>query len=140
MLLLRIILKLNPVRRKSRQRERINDYIRASDSHPTALEVYEALRKEFLSLSVGNLYRNIGILVEEGRVRRRIFRDGVERFDAIIEPHYHFICERCGRITDFEMAPQQSIMKKARAMSKHTISDHTITFYGTCRKCGGKKS
>lgn len=138
--MLRIILNLTPVRRKSRQREQIYEYIRASERHPTALEVYGGLRKELPSMSVGNLYRNLGVLIEEGRVRIRIFNDGVERFDAIIEPHYHFICERCGAITDFEMPPQRSIMKKARAMSKHTISEHTITFYGTCRKCGGKRS
>jgi Fur family transcriptional regulator, peroxide stress response regulator len=130
---------MNPVRRKSKQREQIYEFIRASDSHPTALEVYTALRKEMPALSMGNLYRNIGILVEEGRVRRRIFRDGVEHYDAIVVPHYHFICERCGRVADFEMPPQESMVKKARAMSKHTITDHTINFYGTCEKCGRKR-
>ncbi len=130
---------MKAVRRKSAQRERIYGVIRGSDRHPTALEVYEALKKEIPSLGMGNLYRNIGILVEEGRVRRRVFPDGVERFDAVVTPHYHFICDACGGITDFEMPPQESVMKKARALSKHAITGHTINFYGTCAKCGGKK-
>jgi Fur family peroxide stress response transcriptional regulator len=131
---------MKPVRRKSAQRERIYGVIRASDRHPTALEIYEALKKEIPSLGMGNLYRNIGILVEEGRVRRRVFPDGVERFDAVVTPHYHFICEVCGGITDFDMPPQESVMKKARALSKHAITGHTINFYGTCATCGRKKS
>ncbi len=126
---------MKPVRRKSRQRERIYEFIRSRMDHPAAHNVYEALKKETPSISLGNVYRNINILVEEGRITRREFGDGAEHYDAIPGLHYHFICDTCKTITDFPMQSQELITKKAREMSKHSISGHTIQFFGTCEKC-----
>ncbi|MBN2160531.1 MAG: transcriptional repressor [Spirochaetes bacterium] len=122
-------------RRNSKQRERIYQFVRSRIDHPTAQHVYRALKKEIPSLSLGNVYRNISILVEEGRITRREFGDAIERYDAIPGPHYHFICDTCKRVIDFPMPIQELITKKARGMTKHRISSHTIEFYGTCEKC-----
>ncbi len=124
-----------PPRRKSRQRERILDLIRASVDHPTAQRVYETLKKEMPSLSLGNVYRNIDILIEQGQIQRRSFGDGVDHYDAITETHYHFVCERCGTATDFPMPLQDRITEKARQMSGLTITGHTIQFFGICDAC-----
>ncbi len=107
--------------------------------HPTAQSVYETLKKEMPSISLGNVYRNINILVEEGRITRRDFGDGIEHYDAIPGLHYHFICDTCKAVTDFPMPLQDLITKKARGMSKHRISGHTIQFYGTCDACRKRK-
>lgn len=130
---------MKSVRRKSIQRERIYEFIRSRMDHPTARSVYEALKKEMPSISLGNVYRNINILVEEGRVTRREFNDGIEHYDAIPGLHYHFICDTCKTVTDFPMQPLDIIMKKARGVSRHSISGHTIQFHGTCDKCMKRK-
>ncbi len=130
---------MKPVRRKSRQRERIYEFMQSRMDHPTAHSVYEALKKEMPSISLGNVYRNINILVEEGRITRREFGDGIDHYDAIQGLHYHFICDTCKTVTDFPMQPQDLIMKKARGMSKHRISGHTIQFFGTCDTCRKRK-
>ncbi|HPA71511.1 MAG TPA: transcriptional repressor [Spirochaetota bacterium] len=124
-----------PPRRKSRQRERIYELISASMEHPTAQRLFETLKKEMPSASLGNVYRNINILVEEGRVQCRMFGDGVEHYDAITGSHYHFICERCRTVTDFTMPLQEEITAKARTMTGNTITGHTIQFFGICDAC-----
>ncbi|HNR88821.1 MAG TPA: transcriptional repressor [Spirochaetota bacterium] len=126
------------VRRKSRQRERIFEYIQASMDHPSAQQVYDALREEMPALSLGNVYRNIRILIEEGRIVARDFGDGIERFDAITGTHYHFVCERCKRVSDFSMPVQERLTEAAQAVSAHSIRGHTIQFFGVCRDCGKK--
>jgi Fur family peroxide stress response transcriptional regulator len=126
---------MKPVRRKSKQRERIYEFIQSRMDHPTAQHVYEALKREIPFISLGNLYRNINILVEEGRITRREFGDGMEHYDAIPGPHYHFICDTCKKITDFPMPTQDLITEKARKMTRHSISGHTIQFFGTCENC-----
>ncbi len=126
---------MKPVRRKSRQRERIYEFIRSRMDHPTAQHVYDALKKEMPSISLGNVYRNINILVEEERLTRREFGDGMERYDAIPGSHYHFICDTCKTVVDFPMMSQDLINKKARGMTQNHISGHTILFYGMCDKC-----
>ena len=130
---------MTPLRRKSKQRERIYEFIQSRMDHPTAQTVYETLKKEIPSLSLGNVYRNIKILVEEGRVTRREFGDGIEHYDAIPGLHYHFICDTCKTVTDFPMPIQDMITKKAKDMTKHSISGHTVQFFGTCDKCRKRK-
>jgi len=128
-------------RRKSAQRERIYDTIRSNKAHPTALEVYERLKREMPSLSLGNVYRNIAILLEEGRIQGGEFGSGIVRYDAVTGSHYHFVCERCGRVSDFAMPAQDEITATARRYSPHRIAGHTIRFFGVCAECAaGTKS
>jgi Fur family transcriptional regulator, peroxide stress response regulator len=126
---------MKPIRRKSKQRERIFELIQTSSEHPTAQKIFEILKNEIKSPSIGNVYRNIRILIEQGLIISRDFGDGIEHFDATTQIHYHFICEKCKSVSDFIMPVQESITKKAQKISKHTIMCHTIHFYGICKKC-----
>ncbi|MBN2346344.1 MAG: transcriptional repressor [Candidatus Aminicenantes bacterium] len=130
---------MKKARRKSCQRERIFQVIKESGDHPTALQVYESLRREMPSLSLGNVYRNIAILLEEGRIQGGEFGSGTVRYDAVTRSHYHFVCERCGSVSDFAMPPQEEITEAARRLSPHRISGHTIRFFGVCAGCAAKK-
>ncbi len=126
---------MNTNRRKSAQRKKIYSIIKNSFSHPTALYVYDTLRNEMPSVSMGNVYRNIKILIEEGRIKCREFGDGVEHYDAKTDLHYHFVCEKCNGISDFNMPVQNDIERIAKENSKNIISGHTIQFFGLCEKC-----
>lgn len=132
---------MKSVRRKSRQRDLIFNLIQSGQDHPTAHMIFVMLKKEIRSASMGNVYRNIRILMEEGMIVSRDFGDGVERFDAITHAHYHFICEQCKSVSDFAMPVQESITGEAQKLTKHAIRGHTIQFHGICEKCrrsGGK--
>jgi len=126
-------------RRKSRQREKIYEVIRASKAHPTAQEVYDALKKEMPSISLGNVYRNIAILLEEDRLQGGEFGSGTVRYDAFTAAHYHFVCERCGRVSDFAMPAQDGITAAARRYSPHRVTGHAIRFFGVCAGCAAGK-
>ena len=127
------------LRRRSAQREKIYTIIKARADHPTAAQIYDALRKESPAAGMGNVYRNIKILIEEGRVKRREFGDGVEHFDAITDLHYHFVCEVCGAITDFPLPVQADLEAAARKLTGKAITGHTIQFFGVCETCAGKR-
>ena len=42
---------------------------------------------------MGNVYRNINILIENGLIQASEFGDGIVHYDAIVSIHYHFICK-----------------------------------------------
>jgi Fur family transcriptional regulator, peroxide stress response regulator len=126
-------------RRKSKQRERIFEIITEDRTHPTAQTVYDILRKEMPTVSLGNVYRNIRILVEERRIECRNFGNGIEHYDAILGLHYHFVCEQCKTVTDFPMSLQDDLVENAKKMTRHTIIGHAIQFFGICDKCKRKK-
>lgn len=125
--------------RKSQQRERILQSLRETKNHPTAESLYLQLKKEIPGLSLGTVYRNLKVLLDQGLVQKLPFGSGQDRFEAKIPPHYHLVCEQCGVVKDFDMAEYTSINKQAAAQSDFKISRHRIDFFGLCKKCQRNK-
>lgn len=119
----------------SRQREAILRYLRSTTSHPTAEKIYITIREEFPKLSLGTVYRNLHLLAEHGDILRLNCGDGVEHFDAIVEPHNHFVCRTCGSIHDLQMNATDSIDREAEKHFSGKIEGHEVYFYGTCNQC-----
>ena len=121
--------------RYSRQRERIYETVRASREHPTAQMVYDALRPELPSLSLGTVYRNLQQMAAEGRL---VQLDGpVARFDAVVTPHTHLCCARCGRVAD-GMLPYDAALDRSASEEGWSITGHSLLFTGICPACAGK--
>lgn len=124
--------------KRSKQRERILELLGQTEIHPTADWLYHKLKKEFPSLSLGTVYRNLNILVEQKRIQKLPFGSTHDRYEIIKNPHYHLVCEACGRVQDFDMPQYAEINKQAQKMSGFNISRHRIDFFGTCDKCQHK--
>ncbi|MBN2246073.1 MAG: transcriptional repressor [Candidatus Aminicenantes bacterium] len=125
--------------RKSRQRNKILEILENTKTHPTADWIYDKLKKDFPKLSVGNVYRNLNILVEQGLIRRIDFGSTFDRFDAVRTPHYHFICEQCGAVIDLDLSYDDQLNQKAMETSGFSVYNHKIQFYGLCDKCKNKQ-
>jgi Fe2+ or Zn2+ uptake regulation protein len=108
------------------------------DSHPTADEIYTIVRRKIPRISLGTVYRNLNVLVEQGFVQRLPLEGDVDRFEATISPHYHCICEKCGKVEDFHMPHPVDINKQAEVFCKFSITRHRIDFYGICSDCREK--
>jgi Fur family peroxide stress response transcriptional regulator len=103
--------------------------------HPTAAWIYERLKKEIPDLSMGTVYRNLNILIEQGLVRKIDFGSTFDRFDANIDPHYHFVCEKCGAITDLDLPIDASLNEWVNDKTQFKAKRHRIEFYGLCNRC-----
>jgi Fur family peroxide stress response transcriptional regulator len=91
-------------------------------------------------LSLGTVYRNIGILRQDGAVSSVGVVAGEERFDGTVEPHPHFVCERCGAVIDLEPDIQSEINIKLSIEIPGCIIDKRKTvFYGICMACGNTR-
>lgn len=123
----------------SRQREAVLNYLRSTTSHPTAENVYLTIRNEFPKISLGTVYRNLNLLADHGEILRISCGDGVEHFDAAIEPHNHFICRECGKILDLKIKSMDVIDREAEKGCSGKIEGHELYFYGTCNQCLSKK-
>lgn len=121
--------------RRSRQRDRILEILERSRTHPTANWIYDRLRREFPDLSMGTVYRNLGMLVEQGLVNRIDFGSTFDRYEARILPHYHFICESCGSVSDLEVPVDETLTRKLGEATGFKATRHEIRLYGTCGKC-----
>jgi Fur family peroxide stress response transcriptional regulator len=124
--------------RRSRQRERMLQILRSTESHPTASWLYARLRREFPSLSLGTVYRNIGILIEQGLIKKIASGSTFDRLDANIEPHYHFVCEVCGAFHDLQIPPGGVLTRRMKVPRGFSITSHVIELHGVCAKCAAK--
>jgi len=121
--------------KRSKQRDRILELLRTTDTHPTASWIYDRLKKEFPDLSLGTVYRNLNILIEQDLIRKIDFGSTFDRYDANTSQHYHFICERCGSITDLKMSIDDELNKRVDMDTNFKTERHRIEFYGLCDNC-----
>lgn len=123
---------------KSRQREAIITYLMSRHDHPTAEQIYSALREDFPNISLGTVYRNLTLLLELGKIQKISCGDASVHFDGNVNPHNHFICTECNCISDLQMENLDFINVLAGSHFNGSIEGHNIYFYGKCHKCMGK--
>src|ERR1700730_11089024 len=82
------------------QRYVVLDYLVRHPVHATEDDIHRAVNRSDLRASRATVYNNLHALAKAGLVRE-VHLDGKSvRFDANVERHHHFICERCGRVED----------------------------------------
>ncbi len=123
----------------SRQREAIQEYLQSTTAHPTADIVYENVRKEFPQISLGTVYRNLNLLVSIDEAIKIASKDGSDRFDARVSPHYHFVCSECGCVKDIPMSLLSGVEEEANDFTQDIIMGHEIMFRGICQNCYEEK-
>ncbi len=125
--------------RMTNQRQVILEEIMKMESHPTADEVYERVRKRLPKISMGTVYRNLDILATFGLINRIEPGHLQMRFEGNLRDHYHVTCIRCGKIHDAETEPLgdtlQNLESALGRMTKHGIFAHRLEFIGLCKEC-----
>lgn len=123
------------MRKYSRQREGILQYLSGTKEHPTADVVYTKLRDIYPNISLGTVYRNLSLLAESGEIQKISCGDGSEHFDYNAAPHYHFRCRECGCVKDVPMEGFEKLNELAAAGFDGLIEGHKVLFYGICGVC-----
>lgn len=124
-----------PALKYSRQREAIKEYLANTKDHPTADTVYMNVRNAFPNISLGTVYRNLSLLVDQGEAIKVESQDGCDHFDATCTPHYHFVCRKCNRIIDLNLPNLDHINTLANANFNGIVESHTALFIGLCEEC-----
>ena len=123
------------IRRETKQREAILNVVRNSDSHPTADWIYDQVRKVIPNISKGTVYRNLRILLEDGKISDLKLEGSVGRYEGNQNNHYHFLCERCGRIFDLDEPVDHSIEYRVASKTGFKVKGHHLELIGLCPDC-----
>ena len=123
----------------SRQREIILETLKEVNIHPTAEELYKLVNRKYPKISKSTVYRNINILVESNVISKIKMLSGADRFDYICKEHYHAICEKCGKVFDFDYSFNKKELKEIIKNQTGIITDaDNIAIYGICEECNSK--
>ena len=119
----------------SRQREAILDNLKSRVDHPTADMLFQSLRKDDPKISLGTVYRNLGLLAELGRINKISAQNGIERYDYNTNEHYHFSCKACSKLIDLPADIAKDLNDKAVHDDIGMVENHSLIFYGYCKEC-----
>ncbi len=119
----------------TRQRELIYRIVTAAPEHRTAEEIYDLAREEIPSLARGTVYRNLGLLVQAGQIRKLEMDGAPARYDRDPLTHPHLICQRCGRVEDLTM-PEALLAPLAEDLGE-PITGYELKLYHICPACRG---
>jgi Fe2+ or Zn2+ uptake regulation protein len=125
--------------RMTHQRQVILEEVQKVDTHPTADEVYEMVRKRLPRISLGTVYRNLEILSTSGLIQKIGPPSSQMRFDGITKNHYHIRCIHCGRVEDAPIETVDKLENAIREISDYSIIGHKLEFIGICPRCEEKR-
>ncbi len=121
--------------RQSHQRIAILQFLMLNDIHPTADDIYNALKNEYPTMSLTTVYNTLKALSDAGAIEMLKIERENARFDFPKIPHSHFRCRSCGKILDISELPD--ILKYVPKGSYH-IENVEVYFQGLCDECFNK--
>lgn len=114
------------------QRQKILDIIYNSNKHFSVEEIYDQVVKDIPNISLGTVYRNLDILVDQNMIRAIHILNQPVRYDNNLEHHDHLVCKKCLEIKDI---PQIKLDYSKLNNVSDKIDSHTLFLYHTCDKC-----
>ena len=86
--------------RPSAQRVAVAEYVLGTTAHPSAEQVWSAVKPSCPVLSRATVYNTLHLLVRRGLLRELVLAEGKVVFDPKLDRHHHFIDDRTGAIED----------------------------------------
>ena len=112
--------------------------LRAVSSHPhcTAEEVAERVRAEIGSISRQAVYDALGILADNGLIRRIQPAGSPALYERRVgDNHHHLICRTCGKTADVDCAVGDAPCLTPADNAGYQIDEAEVIFWGTCPEC-----
>ncbi|MCI9284587.1 MAG: transcriptional repressor [Muribaculaceae bacterium] len=116
----------------SAQRIVILRYLMEHRIHPTVDEIHTSLQAEHPTLSRTTVYNTLKLLAASGAIR--CLEMGVAegaRWDYAEAEHAHFVCTRCGSVTDMPLAGASF----PTVPGGYEVESVALSFKGVCPQC-----
>jgi len=122
------------------QRLAIVSILSKSENHPSVENIHVQIKKDFPTMSLATVYRNIVLIKSLGEVLELGFPDGSNRYDGNKPyPHPHVICIRCKKIVDPDLDSLDEMKKEVGLETNFKILNHRLDFFGLCSNCKAEK-
>lgn len=98
--------------RYTAQRGAVFDYLETVQTHPTAEDVYRAVRRRLPRISLATVYKALEALVEARLATKLTNGDGSARYDCRGEDHYHLRDVSTGEVRDLPVEFDPHLLSK----------------------------
>ena len=117
------------------QRRTILEALAARTDHPTADQIYEAIKDLLKGVSKTTVYRVLETFVSLGIVRKVSNPEAKARFDADTSRHHHATCLHCGLVMDVHDQDLNKLKFPVHIENGFEFVDYSINFTGLCTHC-----
>ena len=117
------------------QRLAICNFILSRKDHPTAEQIYEGLRNEYPTISLGTIYKTLHLLKDLGLIQELGFNEGSVRYDPDMELHINMVCSKCGIISDYKAEKVEKLWNAIISDLRIKPKGQRIDIYYECNNC-----
>lgn len=118
------------------QRVAVYEYLSRVEHHPTAEEIYLAVKPKMPRISLATVYKNLEALTKCEVVSKLTYGDGAARYDIRTDHHHHTRCLACGKVWDLEAAESSAWLKGIKPpQAGFEVKDYRLEILGHCRDC-----
>lgn len=119
--------------RNTRQRTAILESIETAARPLSPAEIHGMARAGIPALGLATVYRNIRMLIDDGRIREVDLPGESPRYEiANLGHHHHFKCRQCERVFD---VAECTMDWNHLAPAGFSVEAHDVTLFGLCGEC-----
>ena len=97
-------------------------------------ELFTYIKKEFPSISLATLYKNINAMLEKNLIHEIKVPNFKAKYEIAKEPHIHLLCKECNEFIDLDVNIG-SVVSEASQKSHYKLEDSCVVLSGVCEKC-----
>ena len=117
------------------QRLAICKYMMGRDDHPSAEQIYQDLKIDYPTISLGTIYKTLHLLQDMNLIQELGFRDGTVRYDPNMDLHINMICTNCGTIHDYKPDNIKDLWEEMLLSLDIEPTGQRIDLFYQCSKC-----
>ena len=121
--------------RFTEQRAAVYRFLRGNTEHPTADEVYTAVRADIADISLATVYKALETLVSCGLAVKLAYADGSARYDPRTDDHFHARCLRCGTVRDVHGGDVSGPLPRIQPADGFHVEGYRLEVVGYCAAC-----
>jgi Fe2+ or Zn2+ uptake regulation protein len=131
---LRQALELNG-QRYTDQRSAVYRFLCTTSAHPTADDVFTAVRGSLPDISLATVYKALETLVGCGLAVKLTYGDGSARYDGRTDPHPHARCTHCGSVMDLPGTLDTHTLHGLGTLPGFQVRGFRLEVVGVCADC-----
>lgn len=122
--------------RFTEQRAAVFRFLRSTESHPTADEVFLRVRADVPGISLATVYKSLETLVGCGLAAKLTYVDGSARYDGRTDDHHHVRCLGCSRVMDLPHRVDDGEVARLQASADgFRVTGVRLELTGYCPSC-----
>ena len=122
--------------RYTEQRAAVYRFLLGTVRHPTADEVFTAVRSEIPDISLATVYKSLEALVGCGLAMKLTYGDAAARYDGNPAPHPHARCTSCGAVMDVPGRLDARALDDLGPVDGFIVQGYRLELVGRCGACG----